>query len=149
MVMMSRTRGSPTSSRGWSVSREAASAGRAAFLAPLALTVPASRLGPCIRTEADLHHQWSPHLHPIKLTEQTLQNSVGIGGRKQRRCRLEACDLGRELAGLVGTDIGRVADHQVETGWIQSTSQIGGDQPHTILDTQTTGVGSGDGQRRR
>src|SRR5690349_2044634 len=48
MVAMSRTRGTRRSTTGASASSVAARAGRAAFLAPLAATVPTSRVGPVI-----------------------------------------------------------------------------------------------------
>src|SRR5688572_12996159 len=52
MVAMSRTFGTRRSTTGSSASSVAASAGKAAFLAPLAATVPTRRLGPWMRKRA-------------------------------------------------------------------------------------------------
>src|SRR4051812_34101838 len=52
MVAMSRTLGTRRRTTGPSASRVAARAGSAAFLAPLAATVPWRRLGPVMRKES-------------------------------------------------------------------------------------------------
>ena len=60
---------------------------------------------------------------------------------------LEVPDLARQRDCLVTTDIGRVADDQVEGPEVEGRSEIGGDEVDSLVDAMSNGIAASDPDR--